>query len=39
MSEEESTSEEIPQSVYMLAFLLAFGTLIWTMFAFPLWSA
>ena len=39
MSEEESTSEEISQSVYVLAFLLAFGALIWTMFAFPLWSA
>jgi hypothetical protein len=39
MSEEDSTSEEIPQSVYVLAFLLAFGALIWTMFVFPLWSA
>jgi hypothetical protein len=39
MSEEDSTSEEIPQSVYVLAFLLAFGALIWTMYVFPLWSA
>lgn len=39
MSEEKGTSEEIPQSVYVLAFLLAFGALFWTMFAFPLWSA
>ncbi len=38
MSEEESNSEEVPQSVYVLAFLLAFGALVLTMFVFPLWS-
>jgi hypothetical protein len=34
---DENPSKDPPQSAYLLAFLAAFGLLVVTMFAYPLW--